>query len=133
MVERKSPSPTFIQISSTYGITATITWVIRKVMRLFLQKMHNIWIQIFQLIFFKFSSASFKTNITIYIFIFYNFDFFCKEYLKNIHSVDWRWPKFGVLFSYTKINLQNQLFNNLICIILSFTKFVCWSIVFFFV
>ena len=33
-------------------------------MRLFLQKMHNIWIQIFQLIFFKLSSASFKTNIT---------------------------------------------------------------------
>ena len=33
-------------------------------MRLFLRKMHNIWIQIFQLIFFKFSSASFKTNIT---------------------------------------------------------------------
>ena len=40
------------------------TWVIRKVMGLFLQKMHNIWIQTFQLIFFKFSSASFKTNIT---------------------------------------------------------------------
>ena len=33
-------------------------------MRLFLQKMHNIYIQIFQLIYFKFTSASFKTNIT---------------------------------------------------------------------
>ena len=37
--------------------------------------------------------------------------------------------KVWLFISYTKINLPNQLFNILICIILSFTKFVCWAIV----
>ena len=41
----------------------TRTWSIQKIMRLFLQKMHNIQFQNFQFIFFKFSNASFKTNI----------------------------------------------------------------------
>ena len=53
------------------------TYCIPKVMRLFLQKMHNIWIQIFQLIFFKFLSASLK-QILLFVIYLIVFEFFRK-------------------------------------------------------
>ena len=93
-----------------------------------LQKMHNIWMQIFQLIFFKFSSASFKTNIT-FCYLAFKFWVFAQRVAQKCTFRRLALVQVWIFISYTRIGLPNQIFNISICIILSFTKFVCWAIV----
>ena len=52
--------------------------------------MHNIWIQIFLLIYFKFSSASFKTNIT-FCYLGFKFWFFLAKSILEMYT-----PSIGV-------------------------------------
>ena len=98
------------------------------VMRLFLQKMHNIWIQIFQLNF-KFSSASFKTNNTFCYLAFKLWGFFLQRVAQKCTRRRLALAQVWLIISYSRIGLPNQIFNISVCIILSFTKFDCWAIV----
>ena len=104
------------------------TWSIQKIMRLFLQKMHNIKIQIFQFIFFKFSNASFKTNIT-FCYLAFKFWVYAQWIAQKCILRRLALVQVWLFISNTKIVLPNQKFNYWICIILSFTKFECWAIV----
>ena len=77
---------------------------------------------------FKFSSASFKTNITFCYLAFKFLVCFAKS------SSEMYTPSIGLaqvwrFISYMRIGLPNYIFNISICIILSCTKFVCWAIV----
>ena len=115
-------------LSLKYKVDHAYTGSIQKIMRLFLQKMHNIWIQIFQFIFFKFSNASFKTNIT-FCYLAFKFWVFPQRIVQKCILRRLALVQVWLCISNTRIVLPNQKVNYSICIILIFTKFVFWAIV----
>ena len=91
-------------------------------------KMHNIWIQNFQFIFLKFSNASFKINIT-FCYLVFKFWVFAQRIVQKCILRRLALIQVWLFISNKRIVLPKQKFNYSICIILSFTKFVCWAIV----
>ena len=86
------------------------TWSIQKIMRLFLQKMHNIKIQNFQFIFFKFSSASFKTNIT-FCYLAFKFIVFAQRIAQKCILRRLALVQVSRFISNSRIVWPNQTFN----------------------
>ena len=99
----------------------------KKIMRLFLKKCITIKFKFFNS-YFSSSQTLFKTNIT---FCYLTFKFWViaqtiaqKCILRRLALV-----QVWLFISNMRIVLGNQKFNYSICILLSFTKFVCWAIV----
>ena len=105
----------FVLLFSLMLLYYECTWVNRKVMRLFLQKMHNIWIQIFQLIFLS-SQALLLKPIFIFCYLAFKFWFFLQRLSQKCTLRRLALANVWLFISYTKINFPNQLFNILICI-----------------